>query len=167
MGDTRNFSRSYRRRLPAEVLLDAVAQVTGTRESFTGLPEGSRALQTWNHMLSSEFLDAFGRPNSSAECPCERDARPSMVQALHMMNSTKLNTKVIATDGRARLLAASKASEEAIVTDLYLSTYNRKPTDEELALAKTAFTAKAATRQSATEDILWALLNSAEFVFNH
>ena len=167
VGDTRNFSRSYRRRLPAEVLLDAVAQVTGTRESFTGLPEGSRALQTWNHMLSSEFLDAFGRPNSSAECPCERDARPSMVQALHMMNSTKLNTKVIASDGRARLLAASKATEEDIVRDLYLSAYNRKPTAEELALALKAFTAKDATRQSAAEDILWALLNSAEFVFNH
>ena len=166
-GDTRNFSRSYRRRLPAEVLLDAVAQVTGTRENFTGLPEGSRALQTWNHMLSSEFLDAFGRPNSSAECPCERDARPSMVQALHMMNSTKLNTKVTATDGRARLLAASKATEDEIVRDLYLSAFNRPPTAEELALAKRAFTAKDATRQSAAEDILWALLNSAEFVFNH
>ncbi len=167
VGDTKNYSRSYRRRLPAEVLLDAVTQVTGPRETFTGLPEGSRALQTWNNMLSSEFLDAFGRPNSSAECPCERDARPSMVQALHMMNSTKLNTKVIATDGRARLLAASKATEEQIVTDLYLSAYNRKPTSEEIALATKAFTAKDATRQSAAEDILWALLNSAEFLFNH
>jgi hypothetical protein len=141
--------------------------VTGTRESFTGLPEGSRALQTWNHMLTSEFLDAFGRPNSSAECPCERDARPSMVQALHMMNSTKLNTKVIASDGRARLLAASNATSEAIVTDLYLSAYNRKPTTEELAIATKVFAAKGTTRQSAAEDILWALLNSAEFVFNH
>jgi hypothetical protein len=118
-------------------------------------------------MLSSEFLDAFGRPNSSAECPCERDARPSMVQALHMMNSTKLNTKVVASDGRARLLAASKATPEEIIRDLYLSAYNRPPAAEELALALKAFTAKDATRQSAAEDILWALLNSAEFVFNH
>lgn len=167
VGDTKNFSRSYRRRLPAEVLLDAVTQVTGTRDTFTGLPEGSRALQTWNHKLDSEFMDAFGRPNSSAECPCDRDARPSMVQALHLMNSTRLNTKVTASDGRARLLAASKATEENIVTDLYLSAYNRKPAKEELALALKAFTAKDATRQSATEDILWSLLNSAEFVFNH
>ena len=90
-----------------------------------------------------------------------------MVQALHMMNSSKLNTKVIASDGRARLLAASNATPEAIVTDLYLSAYNRPPAAEELALATKAFTAKDATRQSAAEDILWALLNSAEFVFNH
>jgi hypothetical protein len=167
VGDTKNFSRSYRRRLPAEVLLDAVAQVTGTRDNFTGLPEGSRALQTWNHKLNSDFMDAFGRPNSSAECPCERDARPSMVQALHLMNSTALNAKITSSEGRARLLAAGKATEDEIITDLYLSAYNRRPTDEERALAKKAFTAKDATRQSATEDILWALLNSAEFVFNH
>ncbi len=167
IGDTRNYSRSYRRRLPAEVLLDAVNQAAGTRDSFTGLPEGSRALQTWNHKLGSDFMDAFGRPNSSAECPCERDAKPSMVQALHLMNSSALNTKISASDGRARLLAASKATEDDIITDLYLSAYNRRPTDAERALAKRAFTAKDATRQSATEDILWALLNSAEFVFNH
>ncbi len=166
-GDTKNFSRSYRRRLPAEVLLDAVNQAAGTRDSFTGLPEGSRALQTWNHKLDSEFMDAFGRPNSSAECPCERDAKPSMVQALHMMNSTKLNTKVTSSEGRARLLAAGKLTEEQIVADLYLAALNRKPTDEEKSIALKAFTAKDATRQSATEDILWALLNSAEFVFNH
>ncbi|MFA6547245.1 MAG: DUF1553 domain-containing protein, partial [Limisphaerales bacterium] len=146
---------------------DAVTQATGSKENFTGLPEGSRALQTWNHKLDSEFMDAFGRPNSSAECPCERDARPSMVQALHMMNSTKLNAKVTAGNGRARLLAASKATEEQIVTDLYLSTYSRRPTTVELALAQKAFAARDATRQSAVEDILWALLNSAEFVFNH
>jgi len=165
--DTRNYSRSYRRRLPAEVLLDAVTQVTGTSESFAGLPAGARALQTWNHKLGSDFMDAFGRPNSSAECPCDRDAKPSMVQALHMMNSTALNTKITASEGRARLLATSKASEEHIANDLYLSAYNRRPTSEELGLALKAFTVKGATRQSATEDILWALLNSAEFVFNH
>jgi hypothetical protein len=90
-----------------------------------------------------------------------------MVQALHMMNSTALNTKITASEGRARLLAASKATEDEIITDLYLSAYNRRPTDAERALAKRAFTAKDATRQSAVEDILWALLNSAEFVFNH
>lgn len=167
VGDTKNYSRSYRRRLPAEVLLDAVAQVTGTRDNFTGLPEGARALQTWNHKLGSDFMDAFGRPNSSAECPCERDAKPSMVQALHLMNSTALNTKITASEGRARLLAAGKATEDDIISDLYLSAYNRPPTDAERALAKRAFAAKDATRQSAVEDILWALLNSAEFVFNH
>ncbi|WP_256200147.1 DUF1553 domain-containing protein [Verrucomicrobium spinosum] len=78
LADTRNYSRAYRKRLPAEVLLDAVSDVTQTSETFTSTPAGTLAKQTWNHKLQSEFMDAFGRPNASAECPCERDARPSV-----------------------------------------------------------------------------------------
>ena len=86
LGDTRHFSRSYRRRLPAETLLDAVTEVTGTSNQFQGLAAGASAKQTWNYKIRSEFMDAFGRPNSSSDCPCERDTKPSVVQALHMMN---------------------------------------------------------------------------------
>ncbi len=167
LADTKNFSRAYRRRLPAEVLLDAVCSVTGTSDSFQGLPPGTRALETWNHKLESEFMDAFGRPNSSAECPCERDTKPSVVQALHMMNSNKLQSKIASAEGRAKKLADSKLSEKEIVTELYLAACNRFPVEEEVRLALPAFSAKDTTRQTATEDVMWALINSAEFVFNH
>ena len=165
--DNRYFSRSYRRRLPAEVLLDAVCEVTGTTETFQGVPPGFRAIQTWNNHLDSEFLDAFGRPNSSADCPCERETRPSVVQALHLMNSNRLQSKIANTDGRAKKLAQGPLSPEEIVTELYFSTYCRAPESEELKTAAAAFSASSATRQTATEDVMWALLNSAEFVFNH
>jgi hypothetical protein len=167
LADTKYFSRAYRRRLPAEVLLDAVSDVTGTTEDFQGLPPGSRAVQTWNHKLSSEFLDAFGRPNSSAECPCERDTKSSGVQALHLMNSNKLQSKIASSEGRAKKLGDSKLSEKEIVSDLYLAAYSRSPTEEEMALALEAFSGKETSRKSAIEDLMWALLNSAEFVFNH
>jgi hypothetical protein len=167
LADTKNFSRAYRRRLPAEVLLDAVSHVTGTMDSFSGMPPGARALETWNHKLESEFMDAFGRPNSSAECPCERDTKPSVVQALHLMNSNKLQNKLASVDGRAKKLAESKLSEKEIITELYLATWSRFPLDEELRLALAVYSAKDATRQTATEDVMWALINSAEFVFNH
>src|SRR5439155_15786834 len=130
--DAKNFARAYRRRLPAEVLLDAVCDVTGLPETFQGLPPGTRALETWNHKLESEFLDAFGRPNSSAECPCERDAKPSVVQALHLMNSNKLQAKIASSEGRAKKLAESKLSEKEIIKELYLAAYNRYPVEEEL-----------------------------------
>ncbi|HZK81699.1 MAG TPA: DUF1549 domain-containing protein, partial [Humisphaera sp.] len=94
VADTRNFSRSYRRRMPAEVLCDAVADVTGTTETFDGLAGESRAVQTWNNKLESNFLDAFGRPNSSADCPCDRDRGTSVVQMLHLMNSTQLQNRI-------------------------------------------------------------------------
>jgi hypothetical protein len=167
LADTRNFSRSYRRRLPAEVLMDAVADFTGSPEPLDGLPAGARAVQAWNNKLDSNFLDAFGRPNSSADCPCERDRGTSIVQALHLMNSPRLQSQIASPTGRATALAKSDQSPEQIVKELYLSAYAREPDAEELKIATEAFSAPGATRQSATEDVMWALINSAEFVFNH
>src|SRR6185503_3894020 len=85
--DTRNFSRFYRRKPSAESALDTLSQLTGATETFQGLAPGSRAVQVWNNRLDSDFLDAFGRPNASADPPCERQAESSVVQALHLMNS--------------------------------------------------------------------------------
>ena len=167
--DTRNFSRAYRRRLPAEVLADAVADVTGVPDDFKGMPLGSRAMQTWSYKIASETMDAFGRPNPSSDTPCERDMRPSIVQALHLMNSRLLQEKLGSQTAAARVqkLATSDRKPEEIVTDLYLTCYSRMPTADELKVALAPFTAEGATRRTATEDVLWALMNSAEFVFNH
>jgi WD40 repeat protein len=167
MADTKNFSRAYRRRLPAEVLMDAVSDVTGVPDEFAGCAPGTRAIQTWSYKVKSQFLDAFGRPNSSSDCPCDRDARTSVVQSLHMMNSRGLQAKLSSVEGRVKKLAESKSTPEEIAIELYLATFNRFPTDDELKTATTAYVLPKATRQTATEDVLWALLNSVEFQFNH
>lgn len=167
LADTRNFSRAYRRRLPAEVLLDAVNDVTGTTDVLAGLPPGSRAVQAWSYKIESQFMDAFSRPDPSMDPPCERDAHISVVQSLHLMNSRGLQTKLSSAEGRARELAGSARTPTEIVTELYLLTVNREPTTEELAIATATFKDDKAGRQAATEDVFWALLNSAEFVFNH
>jgi len=167
LADTRNFSRAYRRRLPAEVLFDAVNTVTGVPDTFGAMPSGSRAMQAWTYKIESQLMDAFSRPNPSSDPPCERDRQMSVVQSLHLMNSRALQSKLSNKSGRARQLADSSSPPDQVVTDLYLATLNRPPTEEELKVATAAFGAKDATRQSATEDVLWALLNSAEFVFNH
>jgi hypothetical protein len=112
-------------------------------------------------------MDAFGRPNPSAECPCERDAKPSVVQALHLMNSTKLQAKLENDTGRVTRLAKSSMNSEEIVEELYLAAFSRKPTSEELAVASKAIALAGDKRRDAIEDVLWAMLNSAEFVFNH
>ena len=147
----------------AEVLADAVNDFTGGKDVFSGLPAGSRAVTTWNHKLESDFLDAFGRPNASQECPCERERKSSVVQALHLMNSANLQEK-IATDTP---LKKSSKPEPEVVRDLYLAAYNRLPKPNELKAALAYFATPGATRQTAIEDIMWSLLNSAEFVFNH
>jgi hypothetical protein len=165
IADTQQFSRSYRRRLPSEVLLDAVCDVTGMPEALEGLPEDGRAVQVWNGKMRSTFLDTFGRPDSSAECPCEREPAPSMVQALHLMNTQNLQSKLGAATGRVHQLAKSNKALAEVVDELYLAAYARFPSDEERAIAIAAY--KDDDRLRATEDLLWALINSAEFVFNH
>lgn len=167
LSDTRNFSRSYRRRLPAEVLLDAVGAVTQTESRFQGLAAGATARETWNYKISSEFMDAFGRPNSSSDCPCERDLKPSVVQALHMMNSDSLQDRIADSNGRVRALVESSRGTNEIIGELYLATFSRYPTPEESSLASRVYASPDSSRQTATEDVLWALLNTAEFVFNH
>jgi hypothetical protein len=167
VADLRHFSRSQRRRLPAEALLDAVGAVTETGESFDGMPPHSLAKESWNHKMASQFMDAFGRPNASAECPCERDAKPSVVQALHLMNSQKLQERLLDDKGRAARLAKSTLTPEQIVEELYLATFSRLPTPEEQGIAAKAIGDAGASKQQAIEDVMWALLNSAEFVFNH
>ena len=167
LADTRNFSRAYRRRLPAEVLMDAVSDVTGLPDPLVAMPMGARAMQAWSYKIESHFLDAFGRPNSSSDCPCERDLQLSVVQSLHLMNSKALQGKLSHPEGRVHRLAASPLSPERIVDELYLLTLNRPPTEVERRKAVLAYAETGASRQTATEDVLWALLNSAEFVFNH
>jgi hypothetical protein len=167
VGDNRAFSRAYRRRLPAEVLLDAVCDVTGVPESFSAVPIGGRANQAWSYKIESHFMDAFGRPNSSSDCPCERDQQLSVVQSLHLMNSLSLQSKLSSDSGRAAKLAAGDWPPARIVEELYLVTLARRPTPTEVERATAAFNAKDATRRTATEDLLWAVLNSPEFLLNH
>jgi hypothetical protein len=164
LADTKNFSRAYRRRLPAEVLLDAVDDATGVPSSLQAMPPASRAVQAWSYKIDSHFMDAFGRPDSSSDCPCERDTHMSVVQSLHLANSKDIHAKLANPKGRARKLAESSKSPREIITDLYLATLSRYPTNDELDLASEAFKEK---REAGCEDVLWALLNCAEFVFNH
>ncbi len=165
--DTENYARSLRRRLPAEVLADAVAQATEVSDRFEGLPEGVRALETWNYKIDSNLLDAFGRPDSSSDCPCERNRGTSMVQALHLMNSEELQAKLTHPEGRVTRLAASGLSAEAMVEEIYLATFSRFPDESEREVCRQAFARAGESTREAVEDVLWALVNSAEFVFNH
>lgn len=167
LADTRNFSRSYRRRLPAEVLLDAVGDITGVPETLAAVPAGGRASQAWSYKIESHFMDAFGRPNASSDCPCDRDRQLSVVQALHLMHSESLQNRLASKQGRVAQWASGSLTPEALVQELYLATLTRMPSREELASAVGIFGKDGATRQSATEDLLWALLNSPEFVLNH
>jgi hypothetical protein len=165
LSDTQYFSRYYRKRLPAEVLLDAVTDITGIPDDLDGLPPGARAIEGWNFKIDSEFMDAFDRPNSSSDPPCERINQPSVVQSLHMMHSEKLQSKLATDKGWIQKLMNSGLSNDATVDEVYLKLLNRYPTEPERSIAVSSLLGE--NPREGMEDLVWALLNSAEFVFNH
>jgi hypothetical protein len=160
------FSRYLIRRLPAEVLLDAVTTATGVPEGFPGLPGGTRAIQLPDARFDSYFLQSFGKPRREIACECERVSLPNMAQALHLMNGDFIQRRVSDASGRAGRLVKENAPDDAAVKELYLATFSRRPTAEEAARAREAIAA-APSRKEGVEDLLWALTNSSEFLFNH
>ena len=116
--------------------------------------------------MRSFFLDVFGRPPRQVTCECERGTQPNIAQALHLLNGDLLNGKIMAKDGRIeKLLKARKAAPE-MVQELYLATLSRPPTAAELQKAEHWITAAPSARDG-VQDLLWVLLNSREFLFNH
>ncbi len=167
MVDERNHSRALLRRLPAEVLLDAVSQVTGIKEKFHGVPAGSRAIQLWDSQVQHYFLKLFGRPARVSACECERAVGASMAQALHLMNSPQLESKLNHAGGQIARMTGRQKNDASLVRELYLTVFSRLPSDTEQERAEQYLGSRRFQRQKAAEDLVWAMMNSVEFIFNH
>lgn len=170
--DNRYFSKYIVKRLPAEVLLDAMSQVTGVPTAFANYPKGFRAMQLPDVQVKSDFLAAFGRPPRILCDAAERSVEPSIAQALHVINGDTLNKKLSAPDGFAALSLKLGLSNARLLETLYLSAYSRYPSETERvsilgALNGASVAPSAATRQKQIEDMMWALLTSKEFMFNY
>jgi hypothetical protein len=175
--DNKYYSRYIIKRLPAEVMLDAMSQVTGVPTAFPGMPAGTRALQLPDVRIQSQFLDVFGRPARVICDVGERSSDPSIAQALHVINGDTLNKKLSAPDGVVALFLKLGLSDSRMIEQTYLSAYSRYPTPDEKSsiladLAKARAVpgtpeAKKEARRQAVEDMAWALLTSKEFLFNY
>jgi hypothetical protein len=159
------YSHYYARRLPAEVLLDALSASTGAADRFPGYPLGVRALQLPDPGLSSYFLSLFGRSERTTACACERRGDVTLPQLLHLQNGDSVVQKIRDPRGRLAALQAEKKSPEAIVEELFLASLSRSPSGEELAAVQTV--PKDQKPDEGLVDLYWALLNSKEFGFNH
>lgn len=167
VGDTRNYSRHYRQRLRAEVLLDSVSEMIGVPDSFAAMPADSTAKQIWTHRVQSDFLDSFGRPDPNQNPPCERTTDTTVVQVLHMMNSRDMYSRIQSKNGNSAKWANSKMTPDQIVEEIYLTAYSRYPTMEEKRLGRSLFEKEGANRQQVIEDLMWALLNTPEYLFKN
>jgi hypothetical protein len=178
--DRQNYSRFYPRRLQAEVLLDAIDLLAGSSTAFANLPPGTRAISLPDNSYnkSSAFLKVFGRPNSASVCECERLQTSSLAQSLHLINSREIKSKLATGAGRAAQFAKSDKSPEEKMNELYLAAFSRKPRPDELKTAldylneplldaKGQPIAKKKPTGKDYQDLIWALMNTKEFLFNH
>ena len=164
--DTHYFSHVLPRRLPAEELADALAQVTGVPDRYQGQPEGARAIEVADAEIPSVMLDTFGRPPRVLSGETERTCEPALGQALALLNSSEVQNKLASREGIvAQLVKAGKSNTEILET-LFLSALARFPKPLERQSFETQVAA-AKNREEALQDVLWTLLNSAEFLFNH
>lgn len=176
--DERYYSRYYPRRLKAEVLLDAISQVTevptdfragspDSRKPGAAIPAIKRAIKLADSYVDSYFLETFGKPDRLITCECERSSEPSMTQVLHLYNGETVNKK-LAAKGSAAEKAEAEDDDGKVIEGLYLTALARQPTREEREklLAELA-AAPAAERRQTIEDLYWSVLTSREFLFTH
>ncbi|MFN0079362.1 MAG: DUF1549 and DUF1553 domain-containing protein [Prosthecobacter sp.] len=176
--DRQNFSRYYPKRLNAEVLYDSVNTLLDVETNFAGQAPGTRAvaLPDNSYNQSNYFLSVFGRPDSSSACECERTQEASLAQSLHLLNAAEIQTQLSRGNGRADALTKDNRPDDDKITDLYHIALSREPNADEVKFAHAHLDKKSAGKtgdeafkgkKEAYEDILWALLNTKEFLFNH
>jgi len=168
--DKQTYARYYPKRMGAEVLLDAVNQVTGSPTQFAGLPNDkhapNRAIMLPDESFASYFLDVFGRPQRISACECERVSEANLAQALHLLNSDEVQNKLSRGSGRADMLAQDKRPDAEKVEELFLWAFARKPTADDMKVALAHIAKHEKNKKTAYENILWALINTKEFIFN-
>ncbi len=178
--DQQNFSRYYPRRLPAEVLLDAIDGLTGMPTNFPDLPPGTRAtsLPDNSYNRTTPLLKVFGRPEGLSVCECERVDSASLSQSLHLLNSADIKGKLSGANGRADRLLKSAGTDADKIRSLYFTAFSRPPSAEESKqaeeyLARPLTDAKGEpvdplkAKRISFEDLIWALMNAKEFLYNH
>lgn len=174
--DKQNFARYYPKRLPAEVLLDAVDQVTAVPTRYRAASEVNRAIDLPDEQGATPFLETFGKPSRASACECERTSSATLAQSLLMLRSPEIHGKLKLPGSRAGQLAADKRPVAEKIREIFLWVYARPPTAEETRAAADFLAREEAapmigprqqTQQWPYEDLLWALMNTKEFLFNH
>lgn len=165
--DVENFSHQFPRRLSAEQLMDGVAIATGSRPNFAEVPPDTTAAQAPDpHVGKEGFLDVFGRPSRESPCECERRSDFSLPQALNLVNGRTISEAVADPKGRVTKLILSGVDDKKIVEDLYLASVGRLPNTAESANG-VKYLSGPGGRAARSQDLLWALVNSKAFLYNH
>jgi len=171
--DKNNYSHAYIRPLMAEQVVDVLNAALGVGEKFApqdGVPEGMKMVEVGSSRLTNPnlayVLRIFGRPPRTTACDCERAMEPALPQTLFRMSDPTMLAKFTDATGRSVKLAKTKLSDEELVEELFLATLTRKPNAEEKQ-AGVSHLSSAKSRADGITDLLWALVNTREFILNH
>jgi hypothetical protein len=189
--DTSNFARYYPKRLMAEQLFDSISQATGVYLQTGGraqrprgrygveAPASAGRVMQFPTVVSGapggvgganrevvQFLDTFGKPRRESVCECERSPDGNIGQALALINGDEVNGKIASPQGRVQQLVRKGATDAQLVEELYLAALSRRPMQAELDEASSLLRSSSSKAEGA-EDLMWSLLNSREFLFNH
>lgn len=167
--DDRYYSHALIRPLQAEVLLDAICDVTAVPDSFAGQPQGTRAVSLINGATPSEALDILGRCDRQESCESDFTDSGGMSQKLHLMNGSLLNDRITAAEGRLHQMLQQGTDADQIVSRFYLLALSRPATTDEQNYWHSQFAAvnADADKVQLAEDFLWSLLTCREFTTNH
>jgi len=163
--DELNYSHYYLRRLTAEQLLDSIVQITGVPEEFLAYYPGIRSANIDDPGVPSMFLDIYDRPKRDA-ARCERKESVSLRQSMHMLVGDTVNKKISDERGTLARMVRKGKDDAEIVEHFYLAALSRLPTPQEQMDCSTVI-ARASAREKGLQNVLWALLNGNEFLYNH
>ncbi len=154
----------HAKRMPAESMLDAINTATGTATKFKDLPPGTLAIELPDTNYPNYFLKTFGKPLRVSVCECERAPDENLAQALHTLNGDTIAKKISDPQSHLGKLLTAEAPLEEIVSHIFMATLSRAATPDEQVLCK-QIVSEAPTMKEGCEDILWALINSKQFVY--
>jgi hypothetical protein len=164
--DQQNFARAGGRRLIAEVLHDAIDQVCGVRTEFSKMSKSARAIDLPHDEFNSYFLEVFDRPIRNTGCECARSNEANLSQVLHLANSSVIEGKITSGKGRVAAWLKKKIEVDDAIEEIYRVALARRPTADELKFAHD-YVVREPDRKKGFEDLMWAMLNTKEFLFNH
>jgi hypothetical protein len=164
--DKQNYARYYPKRMQAEVMHDAIVSVTGSPTNFNGLPAGFRAIELPDESSATYFLTVFGKPQRESACECERVGQANLAQSLHLLNSNEIQGKISNGSRITGWMNDKEKSDSDKMAELFMTCYSRLPTADEMEIALKHIEMKKDKKKEAYEDLVWALLNTKEFLFN-
>ena len=167
--DLHNYSRAIPRRIPAEIIYDAMKQATAKTDQLEEVRTNLKRRGTGHlsmRMAGTHAMKVFGKPDRAINCDCERVNQPTLLQSIFLQNDPLVRMRLEYSGWISELSESDSNDVSDVINKAWLRTVNRLPRPEEISRAKKHLASVPSTEEGVT-DLLWALINTKEFILNH